>query len=178
MPPIDTFDADGGGFIRPIDDGPIDALRAKQKESIAGMRAMLLSCNEQSGISTRTAINSVLISRVYHQLVRIVRYTEIMDRIEEKLYMAIEMSLDTMDYDDPFTVAKLLKIQSEMQKTMIESQKLLAPYLEQDVFSAVDIVETSSSSMTSDSPYSAVEREQIRNKAKDVLSLVKGTEFK
>lgn len=107
-----------------------DPLIAKQKEDVAKMRASLLCCSDDP-YSAAQAMKNITVLRVYHQISRIIKYLEMMDKIEDKLYESIDAQLDTMDVDSPVTWMTLLTIQEKMQKNMLDSQKLLAPYIEQ-----------------------------------------------
>ena len=62
----------------------IDPLISKQKEDVAKMRASLLCCNDDPYAATQ-AMKSITVLRVYHQMSRIIRYLEMMDKIEDKL---------------------------------------------------------------------------------------------
>jgi hypothetical protein len=65
----------------------------RQKEDVAKMRASLLSCNDESGIPVSRALQDITIMRIYHQLTRIIRFTEMMDKIEDRLYEAIDYQI-------------------------------------------------------------------------------------
>lgn len=110
-----------------------DPLIHKQKEDVAKMRASLLCCNDDI-YSAGQAIKNITILRVYHQIARIIKYIEMMDKIEDKLYRSIDASIDLMDDDNPTTWMSLLTIQEKLQKNLIESHKLLEPYLNSDLF--------------------------------------------
>lgn len=110
-----------------------DPLIHKQKEDVAKMRASLLCCNDDI-YSAGQAIKNITILRVYHQIARIIKYIEMMDKIEDKLYRSIDASIDMMEDDNPTTWMSLLTIQEKLQKNLIESHKLLEPYLNSDVF--------------------------------------------
>jgi hypothetical protein len=56
-----------------------------------------------------------------------------MDRLEDKLYDAIDMSISGLDSADPTTMMMLLQVQKQLQETMISSQQLLKPYLDMDI---------------------------------------------
>lgn len=110
-----------------------DPLIHKQKEDVAKMRASLLCCNDDI-YSAGQAIKNITILRVYHQIARIIKYIEMMDKIEDKLYRSIDASIELMDDDNPTTWMSLLTIQEKLQKNLIESHKLLEPYLNSDLF--------------------------------------------
>lgn len=110
-----------------------DPLIHKQKEDVAKMRASLLCCNDDI-YSAGQAIKNITILRVYHQIARIIKYIEMMDKIEDKLYRSIDASIELMEDDNPTTWMSLLTIQEKLQKNLIESHKLLEPYLNSDLF--------------------------------------------
>ena len=56
-----------------------------------------------------------------------------MDRLEDKLYDSIDMNIGGMDSADPATMFALLKVQEQLQETMIQSQQLIKPYLDMDI---------------------------------------------
>lgn len=148
-----------------------DSLYTKQREDVANMRASLLSCNGVDPYSTQIALRNITVMRVYHQISRIIRYTEMMDKIENKLYHSIERSLENMNEGSPSTWMTLLGIQEKLQKCMIDSHKLLQPYLDSEIFSNVVI----------DSPHEPQQsfatmlidqesRDKIRSSAQTVLA--------
>ena len=54
-----------------------------------------------------------------------------MDKIEEKLYESIDAQLDDIDIYSPTSWMMLLTVQEKLQKNMLDSQKLLEPYVQQ-----------------------------------------------
>lgn len=112
-----------------------DPLYEKQKEDVAKMRASLLSCNNDPTLA-KNAMQNIAALRLYHQVSRIIRYLDLMDALENKLYASIENSIDKMNPESQSTWMMLLNLQEKLQKNMIESQKLLAPV--QDLLAAVD----------------------------------------
>ena len=111
----------------------VDPLTAKQKSHTDEMRSALLACNFGDITSTKSALQYITLRRILHQVERIIKYTELMDRLEDKLYDSIDQNLAQMDEFDSDTMMLLLKVQSQLQTSMIESQKLLQPYLEMDI---------------------------------------------
>lgn len=130
---INTFDGSDAGL-------ETNPLYKKQKEDVAKMRTSLLACTEDNGVSVRHAIESITAMRIYHQLTRIIRYLEVMDKLEDKLYESIDFTVRNVSASDPTTWMALLNIQERLQKTMIDSHKLLQPYLDIKDFNAVDLV--------------------------------------
>lgn len=147
-----------------------DPLRAKQREVTSKMRTSLISISDTNDLSiTRNALNNITALRIYHQISRIIRYTEMMDKIEDKLYESIDCQLATMDTMDMTTLMLLMKMQANLQQSMIESQKLLQPYL--DIADMIPTVELPSDENGVDLhvlPKSS--RDKIRIAAQSVLS--------
>ena len=147
---------------------------AKQKEDVAKMRTSLLSCSKENGVSTMRAIQDITVMRVYHQLTRIIRYTEMMDKLEDKLYAAMDYQIDNADITDSNTLVMLMGIQEKLQKAMIESHKLLQPYMDLQDFSVVDLVPTTEST---DNPISqklmtSESRDKVRYAAQGVIEML------
>ena len=161
----------------------IDSTYAKQKEGVAKMRASLLACDVYGGDGTSTLLqtmNNLTVMRVYHQLMRIIRYTEMMDKLEDKLYKSIDEVLDSSN-TDPGTLLVLLKIQADLQKSMIESHKLLQPYMDAKDFKVSDLITSTAEVEVSPkvSLMSQAQRENLRNSAGEVLKALQlrtGTE--
>ena len=146
----------------------MDPLLRQQKEDVSRMRTSLLACNI-SKESARSALQTINVTRAYHQLNRIIRYTELMDELEEKLYESIHHYVSTADPNSTATWMMLLNIQEKLQKNMIESMKLLQPYMDnmQQLTEelTVDVEEDRKRAL----PFNAETREHLRNSAKKVL---------
>ena len=108
-------------------------LLKEQKNQIADMRSILLSFNRSDVGAVRRAMNSITVLRVYHQIARIIEFTDLMDDLEDKIYDAIRMNIGGMDSAEPETMLVLLKVQSQLQETMIQSQQLIKPYLDMNI---------------------------------------------
>lgn len=148
---------------------------SKQREDVAKMRTSLLSCNEDSGMTVSRALQDITILQVYHQLTRIVRYTEMMDKLEDRLYAAIDYQLEEGDITDNQTLITLLGIQEKLQKAMLNSQKLLEPYLDPQLFNIVDLAP--SSVENTDNPITkklitSESRDKIRYSAQSVIEML------
>ena len=107
----------------------VDPLLKEQRMQAEQMRSALLTCKKNDITSAKVALQNIAVLQVYHQVSRIIRYTELMDRLEDKLYDSIDMNLAEMDEADPNTMLVLLKVQSQLQESMVLSQKLLEPYM-------------------------------------------------
>lgn len=161
MEDIKTFDYSENGYNN-------DPLYRKQKEGVSKMRASLLASSDNG--SMMGAIQDITVMRIYHQLARIIRYTELIDKLEDKLYEGINFALDTTDASDPSVWLMLMKTQKQLQETMIESQKLIDPYItmlqnSEKFVNAVQTVEPAESDIID-----ARKRDNIRIAARSVLN--------
>lgn len=145
----------------------IDELYKKQKEDVSRMRASLLSCSVDNPSSMVTSIQNITVMRIYHQLNRIIRYTELMDKLENKLYESIDCTMDNLDSGNATTWMTLLEIQDRLQKSMIESHKLLQPYMDVRTFNMDTIPSNEDNSQMK--LINAQDRENIRNNASKVI---------
>lgn len=114
-------------------------LFTEQARDVENMRRTLLSFDKNDPAAARKAIQNVTLLRVYHQLERIVRYTEMIDKIEDRIYQSIDMKLMNADPDDEDLWFTLIPMQERLQRMMIESHKLLEPYLSMEQLSALDV---------------------------------------
>ena len=149
-----------------------DPIYQKQKEGVAKMRTSLLACSNDSGISTRQAIQNITTMRVYHQLMRIIKYLEMMDKLEAKLYESLDYTIENSESDTK-TMMMLLGIQATLQKNMIESHKLLQPYLDIQEFTMVDLVQQESVSTSDALLMKSEDRDRLRANAQAVLMQLK-----
>lgn len=107
---------------------PQHPLVSKQKEDVARMKTSLLSCTDDPQQAVK-AVQQVTVLRVFHQITRIVRYLELMDKLEAKLYSAIDHVIDTQPEQSVATMMMLMNVQERLQSNMIESHKILQPYI-------------------------------------------------
>lgn len=150
-----------------------DPLYAKQNEDVAKMRASLLACSIDTN-KTKQALENIVVLRIYHQVSRIIRYLDLMDKLEDKLYKSIEKTVATADDNSHSTWVMLLGIQERLQKNMIESQKLLGPYMSIDDFKIFDLVSQPEENSSAVSIIPSDERDRIRIKAQSVLKELEG----
>lgn len=161
--------------IKTVDSSEVvyDPVYQRQKEGVAKMRASLLACTDENGVTIRGTIESITAMRIYHQMMRIIKYTELMDKIEDKLYKSIDNMLDNSP-DDAATMVMLLNVQEKLQKSMIESHKLLQPYLDIKEFSVVDLVPQESTAASGPQlNMKSEERDRLRSNAQQVLLQLK-----
>ena len=153
--------------------GIVDSIYAAQKERVSRMRSNMLSCSDDP-VTSRQAMQNVTVLRVYHQVARIIKYLELMDKLEDKLYESIEYEIDTADIQNETTWIKLLTIQQKLQKTMLDSHKLLEPYLNAQEFQVVELVpaNTESSAEGAAALMSASDRDKLRTNAQNILKLL------
>jgi len=162
-----------GGFIMSMEEAKTVSsdvdLFVNQCSDTDDMRSTLLSFNRSDPNAARKALQNITILRVYHQVSRIVRYTSIMDKLEDKMYQSIGSQIDNSDPDDPDTWRTLLTLQTRLQENMIQSHKLLEPYLNfeslnfTEIAPEPNIVEADAMILDRDS------REKLRNSAQQVL---------
>lgn len=91
-----------------------------------------------------------------------------MDKLEDKLYSSIEHTIDNASDASPATWIQLLKIQEKLQYNMIESHKLLQPYMDLTDFTIPEIV----NSQTADPETLLIPsdtRDKLRNTAQAIL---------
>lgn len=159
----------GGSLISNDDFDPINSVK---RESIDRMRTALISASLDDPLSASTAIRQVTIMRVYHQVCRIIQYLDLMDKLESKLYDSIEVELLNLDISDSnfSNITKLLAIQEKLQKSIVESNKLLAPYLDMEQYPAFTAIEASTpvSAQILDIP--STQRSILRENAGAILS--------
>lgn len=151
----------------------LDPLYAKQKEDVAKMRTSLLACTDDANMAKK-AIQNISTLRVYHQIARILRYLDLMDRLEDKLYQSIDRTIENSNIESSSTWMMLISIQERLQKSMIESHKLLQPYLDLQEFSIVELTAQSDTYSQSDIILDADARDRVRTSAQAALSIIEG----
>ena len=162
-----------------IENMPLDdtSLLVDQYDNVAKMREALQAINKNEPGSAQKAIKNVTVLRIYHQLNRIVRYTSMMDKIEDKMYQSIDSSLAQMDVDDTGTWMQLVALQERLQRCMIESHKLLEPYLNLEDLNIVSTQESENPAQTFTALIQEPDsREKIRTSAQQLLSLITGSD--
>lgn len=149
-----------------------DPMYARQKELVSRMRTSALACTDDSLLSSRHALQGITALRVYHQVNRIIKYLDMMDKLEDKLYSSIDYAIDHAEESNPSTITALISIQNQLQKSMIESHKLLQPYLDIQEFTIMDLAQASTDSSTSDSSpalMNSEDRDRLRTTAQTIL---------
>lgn len=158
-----------------------DSLYKKQIEGISQMRSALLSCDSTNIHSVKTTMQNILVMQLTRNMSRIVRFSEVMDRLEDRLYQSVDYKISTIDDDaDPSGLYQLLKIQSQLIESMNESQKLLEPYLSgkynfDPIFTEI-IEEKQEDDSFGSKLLDKDSRERIRNSAQAVLNVLNNTE--
>lgn len=135
-----------------------DPLYTQQQDDVQRMRSSLLSCSSNI-YSIRAAMQNITVMRIYHQMSRIIRYLDQMDKLENKMYSALDKTIENAS-DNVATVLLLLSIQEKMQKAMIESEKLLRPYLDVQLYQ--DSIDNAK--MGSQEPEESILTPESRNK--------------
>ena len=150
----------------------VDPLRAAKNEDVAKMRASLLACSDDP-TSAVSQFQKITYLRLKHQLARIIKYTELMDRLEETLYDAIDGYLVNADVFDPLTMTTLLNVQDRLLENMNKSHELLKPYLTAsglpiEQFVPVETVDAETSLISRET------RDKLRESARKVLEVLDG----
>lgn len=154
-----------------------DPLIAKQREDVSRMRASLLACDGDIRNVTY-ALQSITVLRVYHQVSRIIRYLDMMDKIELKLYEHIDYKLSESEVGNTKDLFLLLELQERLQKSLIESHKILQPYLNIDELNLNNMI-TTTSDYSEDNSISVIpksSRDKLRLSAQQVLLALDDTE--
>ena len=153
-----------------VENTSVDPLIAKQKQDVAAMRASLLCCSTSSTVASAvTSIKNITVLRVFHQISRIIRYLEMMDKIEAKLYESIDYTLEHSSSSSPSTMMMLLGIQERLQKNLIDSHKLIQPYLNVQELGLDKIVYSSSAPDEPDAILDKGSRDKLRSAAQKAL---------
>lgn len=147
-------------------------LYVNQCRDVSNMKTSLLSCNKNDPDSARRALQFITVQRVYHQMSRIIRYTELVDKIEDKMYESIDMDLDNMDSADPNTWRTLLSLQTKLQESMIESHKLLEPYLKLETLTTIELPKDDPNDTFTAMILDQQSREKLRTSAQEVLAAI------
>lgn len=149
------------------------ALYLSQVDDVQQMRDKLLSFDRTDPSSITKALQNVTLLRVYHQLKRIVRFLDMMDKIEDRIYQSIDAKLEAADADDQDLWFTLIPIQERLQKTMVESHKLLEPYLNMEQLSSLSIPEQSDPTASFTTMILDQEsREKVRTGVQELLSVI------
>lgn len=151
----------------------LDSLYEQQKQDVKSMRSALLDCNRNDAKSVKSAMRNILVMRLYHQMARIIRFTEEMDKVEDRMYKELDYQLNDEGLEGTEALVLLLNIQERMQKVMIESQKLLDPYMNLDLLSMVEV----DAQDEEDDSYGAKllsqeSRQNIRDNAQQIMNLL------
>lgn len=173
---LNTFEGVGSVDTDTTEDSLVNPLLREQIAQVDQMRSTLLNCNKKDITSAKVALQNIAVLQVYHQVARIIRYTEMMDRLEDKLYGSIDANLAEMDEFDPQTMMLLLKVQGDLQKSMVLSQELLKPYAEIDLDSIAPPIDVSDSASFGDMILPKESRNAIRNGAQALLTELRKTE--
>lgn len=132
-------------------------------------RELVKKMEDEIQVFNSQSLQRIVVLQLYHQVNRIIKYLDLMDNLEDKLYESIEYQIGSSDIEDGWVL--LLKIQSKLQENMIESQKLLKPYI--DIVTVddkiFDIQAYGTEVKNEVSVITAESRESIRRNAKDLL---------
>lgn len=159
------------GNVTPI----ADPILAKQQEDVAKMRTSLLACSNSPSLA-KNALQNIAVLQIYHQVSRIIRYLDMMDKLEDKLYQSIEYAVDRANPQSSSTWLMLSSIQEKLQRSMIESNKLMEQYLDLHNLRLFDLAEPEEdTSLTGNAALLSNEsRDLVRRNAQKVLLELQG----
>ena len=149
-----------------------EALTAQQQSDVSAMRSALLNCDRGNAASVSFALQTIFSMRVFHQLSKLIRYTEQMDKIEKKMYESMDRFMDNLDETDTSAWLVLINAQDQLQKIMMNSQKLLEPYSNVSLYVPEQPVEDSFGNGLLDQN----ERKKLRDSAQLILDTLKESE--
>ena len=147
-----------------------DPILKIQREDIAKMRSSLLCCNGDTSLIKRT-LTDITVMRIYHEMSRIIRYTEMMDKIEDKMYESMSYAVEHANAESSGTWLMLMEMQKGIQKSMSNSYNLLKPYLslsKTDMSAMATAIDTNVEAI----PLDTKSRDSIRSTAQHILSLL------
>lgn len=153
----------------------VDPLLKEQKNQVDQMRSTYMSLGSSDASLAKRSMQRIVVMQIYHQIGRIIKFTDLMDRLEDKLYDSIDSNLSSMDSFDPATMVMLLKVQSELQETMIKSQLLIKPYLSMNLDEIAPVPEMEETSFGA-AIISQESRNNIRTGAQALLTELRKTE--
>lgn len=162
--------------ITTLDNNPksADALADQQQSDVSAMRSALLDCDRSDAASVSFALQSIFSMRVFHHLSRLVKYTEYIDKIEQKMYESMDRFMDNLDETDTSGWLVLMNAQEQLQKIMMNSQKLLEPYSNVSLYIPERPIEDSFGNGLLDQ----TERKKLRESAQLILDTLKESEQK
>jgi len=175
---LNTFGAGNSQDTISTSDDLVNPLLREQQAQAAQMRDALLTCKKNDITSAKVALQNIAVLQVYHQVARIIRYTEVMDRLEDKLYASIDANLAQMDDFDPATMMMLTKVQADLMKSMVMSQDLLKPYLDIDLDAIAPPRDVNEETSFGAAILPKESRNAIRNGAQALLTELRKTETK
>lgn len=156
------------------DTKPADSLAVQQQSDVSAMRSALLNCDRGDAASVSFALQTIFSMRVFHHLSRLIKYTEHMDKIEQKMYESMDRFMDNLDETDTSAWLALITAQEQLQRIMMNSQKLLEPYSNVSLYVPEQPVEDSFGNGILDQ----TERKKLRESAQLILDTLKESEDK
>lgn len=147
-------------------------LAIQQQADVSAMRSALLNCDRSNAASVSFAMQSIFSMRIFHQLSRLIKFTEYMDKIEQKTYESMDRFMNSLDETDTTSWTVLINAQAQLQRIMMDSQKLLEPYSDISLYIPERPVEESFGNSLLDQN----ERKKLRESAQLILDTLKESE--
>ena len=154
-----------------VDSDPTPIQKA-MTESTERMQTALLSASMDAPNEVVGAMRQVTLLRAHHQVMRIVQFLQLMDKLEAKMYESIDMDMSTMDLSDPDSWKTLLLLQTKLQENIVNSNKLLTPFLEMDKYPIFNEMANASDVDVTivDGELTPSKRNQLRENAESILA--------
>ena len=149
-------------------------MAVQQQSDVSAMRSALLNCDRGDAASVSFALQTIFSMRVFHHLSRLIKYTEHMDKIEQKMYESMDRFMDNLEETDTSAWLALITAQEQLQRIMMNSQKLLEPYSNVSLYVPEQPVEDSFGNGILDQ----TERKKLRESAQLILDTLKESEDK
>lgn len=151
-----------------------DTLDVQQQSDVSAMRSALLNCDRGDATSVSFALQTIFSMRLFHQISKLIKYTEHMDKVEQKMYESMDRYMDNLDITDTSGWLVLMNAQEQLQRIMLNSQKLLEPYSNVSLYIPEQPVEESFGNGLLDQN----ERKKLRESAQLILDTLKESEEK
>jgi hypothetical protein len=145
----------------------------QQKQGVSKMREALLASADGT-MTVSTAMQRVTALRIFHQMNRVIQYTEMMDKLEAKLYEAMDFAITATDITNRHDMLILVGLQERLQKNFLDSQKMLQPYIEMGEAFKNYVEYTEDNDILKDQLASPDGREHIRIAAQRVIKQLAG----
>ena len=88
------------------------------------------------------------------------------------MYQSIDSLLNTSDPSDPTLYLQLIPIVERLQKSMVESHKLLEPYLSSEALTALEVPQEDTSTSFTSMLLEQESREKVRTGVQQLMNII------